>query len=130
MVLLIMTKKERELHKKVEMWKEDLCSFLFANWKWIEYCNPEREAWIEGVVCNYIKFPIAENGRYANKENLQDIIDTIEGDTTLNNKYFGPDSYGANSLYFDGSWYIVWNTVESEDWDDYEEEFLDKMFRY
>lgn len=121
---------EKQINKSNQIWEEYVCDFLFANFDWIEYCSPKRGVWIEGVTCNYIKFPKAENGRYCSTDNLQHIIDTImNSDEQLKENIFNCQYGEPKVVDFDNAKYIIWNVIEDNP-EDMEDGFIEKAFYY
>lgn len=114
--------------KSNEKWESLVNDFLFANYDF-EYFIAKREMTMDGTVCNYIRFPKAENGRLVNKAKLQNVIDTIWL-SDVKDKIFGKTEEKPNIVDFNNSLFICWNILEIDDFANTDDKTIDTYYRY
>jgi len=96
-----------------EKWENYVNSYLFANFKTLEYWVAKREVSEHNMIFNYIRFPKAENGKIANVEFIKFIVQSIEADETECKKIFGPGyKFGTAEIQDDiNDISIIWNKL-------------------
>lgn len=99
-----------ELNKK---WENYVNSYLFANFKNLEYWVAKREAVENNIVFNYIRFPKPENGKLLSIEFIKLIVQSIEANIDECSKIFGPKyKIGTAEIQNDDNDIsIIWNKM-------------------
>jgi len=99
------------IDKKTEQWENFVNNFIFAKFKNLEIWYIKREAVINGIIFNYIKFPKAENGKNLSIPLIEFMVQSIEADESMCKKIFGPSyKIGTAEIQEDiNDISIIWN---------------------
>lgn len=121
--------------KKIDnesVWQEEMNNFLMSNFEWIEYCVAKRETMLFNTMfANYIRFPKAENGKMLTYNRVHDIADMLWSlDEDYKNQLIGQLATEANILNTTSDYYIIWNNLDFDEYDNLTGDELNKLYRY
>lgn len=101
------TLSDRQYQDIVESWLND------NQIPW-EYVDAERGQVVNGVLCNYLKFPDWENG--FTKDVADNVAELLESAPV---EVKGPKNWGMphSAIHWEGSWWVIWNVVDESDFE-------------
>lgn len=98
---------EREYQKVVESWLDE------EGIDWV-YVDAERGQVVDGVFCNYLRFPNNENSHRLARRDYYEIAEKLE---KAPDNVKGPDFMTIHAMPWEDSWWIIWNVVDASDYE-------------